>query len=133
GQFDTMPASAQFLGLFAACTFDEDSPHRLGSGGKEMSSAIPVLSLFAAYQPQVHLVHQRRRLKRLARGLLPQLFGSQSTQRVVHQRQQLLGCARVTLLDGRQDLRHFVHVVCPTSVWSRTRLFVRTELHPSLP
>jgi hypothetical protein len=70
-----------------------------------MTATIPGLSR-AADQAKIRLVDQSRRLQGLAWLLLGQLLGSQLTQFVVNQRQKLLGCLRIALLDGVQDLRN---------------------------
>ncbi len=48
-------------------------------------------------------------VKRLAGLLAGHLLGSEPSQLVIDQRQQLAGRVRITLLDGIQDLRDFIH------------------------
>jgi hypothetical protein len=74
-----------------------------------MAPAAPPLRRGAAGQAQVGLVDQRRGVERLA-GLLPrQPLGRQPAQLVIHQRQQLAGGGRVTLLGGAQDPAGIAH------------------------
>jgi hypothetical protein len=67
------------------------------------ASAVPVLSLLDVHQPDVGLVHQRRRLERLVRFLLGHLLRSQFPQFVIHQRQQLLCGHGVAHFDLAED------------------------------
>ena len=76
--------------FFRRVLLDKDPPHRFGGRGKEVAAAVPVLRLLDVDQPQIRLMHERRRLKRLARLLLRQFARCQFAQLVVHQRQQLL-------------------------------------------
>ena len=52
---------------------------------------------------------QRRRLKGLAWALVRQLRRSEFPQLLIHQRQQLLCCARITLLNLGKYLRYVGH------------------------
>jgi len=63
----------------------------------------------AAHQPQIRLVHQRRRLQRLSRLLLGEAGGGELAELVIDQRQQLLGGQRIAGLGRLQDLRDFAH------------------------
>ena len=80
---------------------DKDSPHRLGRGAKEVSTAVPMLSLLDIHEPDIGLMHQRRGLQRLTRFLLSQLGGGQLPQLLIHQRQELFGGTRVARFDLR--------------------------------
>ena len=124
-EVDALSVPAVLGPPLATDVVDQNPPHCFGGGGKEMPAAIPVLTLFTAHEPQIDLVHQRRRLERLARRLLRHLLGGQSPQRIVDQRQQLLRRVRIALLDGGQDLRDFVHGICPNRLRHR-------EFHPKL-
>ena len=48
---------------------DEDAPHCLGSGGKEMTTIVPQIAVGRSNQPQVRFVDEGGRLKRIARRL----------------------------------------------------------------
>src|SRR5262249_41952288 len=103
--------------------FDENTPHRLGSGGEEMAAAVPVrlsgplLTLRALNKSDVCLVNQGRRLKRLTWFLLCQFLRRQPAQLVVHQRQQLLRGVRIALLDGGQDAGDVGHRQSSLQSW----------------
>jgi hypothetical protein len=88
----------------AARVLDEDAAHGLGGGGEEMTATAPARVL-RPDQPQIRLVHQGRRLERLAGLLLRQLLCRQLAQLVVNQGQKSLGRLRLTLLDRREDAR----------------------------
>ena len=59
----------------AAGGLDEDAAHRLGRRGEEMAVALPPPVVRRADQPQVGLVHQGRRVERLAGLLSRELSG----------------------------------------------------------
>ena len=86
---------------------------RLGGRGQRNGRATRLQSVAVPVprpdQPQIRLMHQRRRLQRLPRLLLGQLRGRQLPQLVIDQRQQLLGGLRIALLDLRQDAGHIGH------------------------
>src|SRR5262249_71798 len=100
-----------------ASVLDQDAPHRLGRGGKEMTAIVPARFLPVADQAQVGFVNQGRRLQRLPRLFLGQLLGGQLAQLVVDQRQDFArggrgagrGGGRVGGLDGGQDLGDVSH------------------------
>ena len=64
------------------------------------------------FRDQLRLLAQAEldaRLQGLPGGLVRQLRGGELAQRIVDQRKQLVGCARIALLDGRQDGGNFAH------------------------
>jgi hypothetical protein len=61
------------------------------------------------HKSHVRLVHEPRRIQRLTRLLLCELCGGELTEFVVHERQQLIGRARILGVDGVQDLRDVGH------------------------
>ena len=67
-EIDPLPLAAVFKPALVPGLLDQDSPHRFGGGGEEMAAAVPVLAsiVITADQPQICLMHQRRRLQRLA-------------------------------------------------------------------
>ena len=73
-----------------------------------MATAIPVLCLLDIDQPDIGLMHQRRRLQRLSGFLLSQFRRRQFPQFVVDQRQELLGGRGITGFD--------LDKICVTSV-----------------
>ena len=75
-----------------AGAFHQDAAHRLGRGGKEVSTAVPGMLLArltprAHHESEIRLVHQRGRLERLTRGFLRDLVSRQPAQFVVDERQ----------------------------------------------
>ena len=60
-----------------------------------MAAAVPMLRLLDVDEPEIGLMHQRRRLQRLTGFLLSQLGGGQLPQLLIHQRQELFGGTRV--------------------------------------
>jgi hypothetical protein len=104
--------------LLSAGLLDEDPPHGFGSGGEEVAPAIPVLGRLPIHQAKIGLVDQRRGLERLAGFLTGHLGGRQAAQRVVDQREELLGGLRVALLDCREDAGDVVHQRSPGATTS---------------
>jgi len=76
-----------FGALLVACAIEENPPHRLGRGGKEMAPTVPVLDFGHVDQPELHLVDQGRGLECLARLFLGQLGRRQLPQLVIDQGQ----------------------------------------------
>jgi hypothetical protein len=71
GLVEVGPPPAALLGqVFAAGVVDEDAPHGLRGGGKEVSTAVSVLGLLDIDHAQVRLVDEGGRLQRLAGSLL---------------------------------------------------------------
>jgi hypothetical protein len=68
-QFATM-----FGALFSPGILNEDSPHRLGGGGKEVAAAVPVLCLIHIDQTQVGIMHEGRGLESLPGFFLDEMF-----------------------------------------------------------
>jgi hypothetical protein len=109
GQNPPLSISTRFETLSVTCPLDEDTTHRFGGGGKEMPSAVPFLNLGIVHEAQIRLMDQRRCLKRLARRFVSHLLSRQPAQLIVNQRHQLLGCARIALLNRTQDARDVTH------------------------
>jgi hypothetical protein len=63
--------------------------HRLRGRCKKVASISPPSFPFTD-QPQVRLVHERRRLQRLTRGLIRQLGRSEPPQFIINQGQQFI-------------------------------------------
>jgi hypothetical protein len=64
-QLEPHPLATPLQPIAVACVVDQDPLHRFRRGGEEVPLVAKVL---VADQPQVDLVHQRRRLERLPRG-----------------------------------------------------------------
>lgn len=94
------------LGLLAAGHLDQDATHRLGCGSEEGTAAVPARCFPVADQPQLGLVDQGRRLKRVSGRLMGQLMSGEPTQFFVHQRQELARGVGVALMDLVHDPRH---------------------------
>lgn len=75
-----------------------------------MAPRIPVLRLFDTHEPQIRFVHQGRRVECLPGGLMGQTKGSQFSQLIINEREDLSGSGRITLLDLRQEMRNLAHV-----------------------
>ncbi len=93
----------------SAGTLHQDPAHGLGRCGEEVAAMVPVLVLVVPDQPQIGLVNQGSRLKRLAGTFLGQPVRGQSPKLVVDQRQKLPGGVRIAVLDLIQNPRHFIH------------------------
>ena len=108
---DTVPVATVLLSSLAPSGFHQDAPHGLGGGGEEVAPVVPASVIRGANQPKVGLVHESRGLEGLAGFLPSETLGGQLPQLVVDQRQELLGCLAIALLDGGQDARDVVHEV----------------------
>ena len=84
-----------FVAAFAAGVFDQNSPHRLGSGGEKVTAAVPVLNLFDIDQAQIGFVHECRRLKRLTGVFVVQTVSRELAQFFVEKGQKLFGRAGI--------------------------------------
>jgi hypothetical protein len=102
-------AAPVLAAALAACTLDQDAPHRLGSSGEETAATVPALFFIRADQPELRLMNQTGGFQRLPWFFLRQSLSGEPTQRVVYQGQQLPRGLWVGLLDGDQDLRDVWH------------------------
>ena len=94
---------------FSASSLNENAPHSLGRGGKEMTPAVPLLLLVHIHQPHIRFMHQCRCLQGLTGLLLRKFLSRQLAQLLIDEWQKLLGRVRVALLDGIQDLGDIAH------------------------
>jgi hypothetical protein len=69
-QLDTVEAATMANAPFAAGSFDENAAHGLGGGREEVAATVPALLRLGADEPQIGLVDQGGRLKRLPLLLL---------------------------------------------------------------
>ena len=99
----SLDVATVFAAALAPRILNQDPPHRFRRRAKEMAARIPLLRRVPFYEPQVRLVHERRRLECLPRPFLGQFLRGQSSQLFVDQRQQLLRSVRVALLDGAEN------------------------------
>jgi hypothetical protein len=102
---------------------DQHAPHCFRSGRKEMSAALPVHRFADIDEADIHFVYKGCGLKSLPRLRLSHLLSRQLAQFVIDQRHQMLGSARVALLNGGQDARHFAH----RPLQMETRAGIRTQ------
>ncbi len=118
GDFDLVKVDAvaftpSFGTLLVACAIEKNPPHRFSRRRKEMAPTVPALNFGRVDQPEIRVVDQGGGLERLPGLLLRQPEGGQLAQLVVDQRQELLGGARVALLDRRQDAGNIAQRVTP--------------------
>jgi len=82
-----MPGSLEIATVFgtpfAVCGIEENPPHRLSSGAKEMPSTVPVLGLIHIHHPDVGLMYQSRCLQSLPRILLSHVGCGQFPQLII--------------------------------------------------
>ncbi len=95
--------------LFTASALDENPPHRLSRGSKEMAAAVPVLNLLPVDQTQVGIVYKGRGLESLARLLMSELLRRQLPQFGVDKRQQLLGRGWIASFDRGKNASDLAH------------------------
>jgi len=74
-----------------------------------MAATIPILSLIAVDQPDIRLMNERGRLKRLPGLFLGNAGRSESAELVVHERQELISRLIATLANRLDELRDFGH------------------------
>ena len=91
-------------------TVDQDTPHRLGGRGEEMSAILPG-GLGVTAQPEAGFVHERRGLQRLAGRFVRHFVRGESAQFFVNEREQFVRSLGVTVLDAVQDARDIAHAV----------------------
>ena len=56
-------------------------------------------------EPQIHFIHERRRLQRMPVALIAQVVPCHVPQFFVHQRHELIQCLTITLAPGQEQLR----------------------------
>src|ERR1044071_3621262 len=98
-----MLAAAVTDGALLPDAVDEDPTHPRRCGGKEMRAICESRGVVAD-ESQPCLVHQRGRLKSMARGFVSHPACSELTQFVIDQRQQLIGGFRIAAFDGTEKL-----------------------------
>ena len=97
----------------AAGIVDQDAPHGFGRGGKEMPAAVPVLAFFAAHKPQIDLVHRAPSPGASDPGTPAPFFWAANLRSASYTSgSNCSGACGSALLDGRQNLRDFVHTGC---------------------
>lgn len=86
-----VPVAPAFEALFSPGVVYQDAAHRLGSGGEEVTAAIPAIGLLASDEPDVSLVDEGGSLEGVAGGFGGHPGGSQLAQFVVDEREQFFG------------------------------------------
>lgn len=104
----TLQVATPLLPFPLSCILDEDPPHRLRRGAKEVSSALPC-GLLISSQPDPSIVHEDGRLDRLSGLFLRHFPTGHRTQLVVHESEELCGGALVTVLDPLEKEGHISH------------------------
>jgi hypothetical protein len=84
---------------------DQNAAHRFRGGAEKVRAVLPG-PVAVLHQPQPGLMHQCRRLKRLAGQLIGHSRARQPPQFSIHQRQQLFGCPFLATTDRVQNLRN---------------------------
>jgi hypothetical protein len=80
---------------------NENPPHRLGGGDKEVRSVLEFRRLIAD-EPQPGLVDERSRLQRVSRRFTGHFARSEPTQFFIDQGQQLVGGFGIAAFDGAE-------------------------------
>ncbi len=82
----------------------QNPPHRLGGGGEEVPTAVPVLRTLGVDKPNVSFMDEGSRLQGMIGRLIGHSSCSQFAQFVVNKRQQVFGRRRIARFDLLQDL-----------------------------
>jgi hypothetical protein len=88
------------------CGIDQDSPHDLRAHGHEMHPIVPVDALYVD-QPEVRLVHERRRLQRMTGALVSHIAVGEVAQLVMEQSGQPIQRSSVAIRPCAQETRDF--------------------------
>ena len=102
-----MEATTAFLVLLRAGEIDQDSPHHPGGHRKKMGAILPP-DPPRLDEPQIGFVDERRRLEDMVRTLARHLPPRQATEVTMHDRNQFLERAIVTLSPAQEESRHVV-------------------------
>jgi len=97
---------ATFLPVPVAGELHQDSPHHLRRDGEEVR-AIPPFDSIDVDQPQVRLVHQRRRLQRMIRPLPAHVVPGETVELLIDQRDQSVEGGAVALAPRSEELGGF--------------------------
>jgi hypothetical protein len=107
-QWDSLLIASAFQPGLLACPLNQDAPHRLRCGHEKMIAAVPFLRL-TPDEPQPGFVHQGGGLQGVTCRLVCHSGHRQLTEFFINQRQQLIRCLRVSLLDPSENLSHITH------------------------
>ena len=109
-------APPRFERAARAGALDQDLPHRVGGNGAEVGAVLPAIRTIL-HQPQVRLVDEAGRLKRLAGTLAAEVAGREPPQLLINDRQQRV--ERLPLV-GHQATRSIVTLFMTTGVTGRS-------------
>jgi len=101
--------AAMFDAFLSPGTFNEDAAHGLRVRSEEMPAAVPLVGDVASDEAEVGLVHQGRRLDRLAGLLRRHPGGGQLGEFVVGERQEVRYRFRIAGRGGLQELSNIGH------------------------
>src|SRR5262249_2122084 len=111
-QFDPPRLAAAFQSGLPPGALDENAAHRFRGGGEEVPPAVELnRKLPPPVRHETHggFVNERRRVERVSRLLLGHSGRREPPQLLIDERQQLLGGARVALLQGSEDAGNLIH------------------------
>jgi hypothetical protein len=109
GQLDALPVAAPFRAAFAAGVVDEDAAHRESRRRGEMRASLPLRVDVGADEPDECVVHESRRLQRLAGSLLVEKPGGETAQLVVDERHEPIGRVGFVADEGVENPGHLAH------------------------
>jgi len=92
-----------FHGTLAPGIVDQDPPHRLGRGRKEVPASVPLAGLGNFDKPQIGFVHQSRRVECLSGPLLRGV--RYETTAIPEIKEQAAALARIIVAGCRADSR----------------------------
>src|SRR5262249_39661131 len=118
------PSAAALVRLLPPGGFDQNAPHRLSRGGKEVPAAVPAGGFGRSDEPQVRLVDPSGRLKGLPRGLGRHSRGGELPQLVVDEREHVGRSLAVPGGRGVEEASHLGHsesVTVPDDGGTRNR------------
>jgi hypothetical protein len=101
-------AAATLFGMLPAGVIDEDLTHQLRRHRKKVRPVLQRQSLHV-HEPQVDLVHERRRLEGVAWLFSLEMAARHAAQLVIHERDQAVERCGVALAPGQQQVSYIVH------------------------
>ena len=116
GDCNFMPIAAVFQSSFASSLFHQDPLHRQRRRTKKVPTILPC-RVFIADQPKKGLMNQGRGLERESAAFMTHLPGSELSQFIIDQGEQIFG-SRLTGFDGVEndcDARHSDFSALPDS------------------
>ena len=101
--------SAPFQRFFLPRAVHENAAHRLSRRAEKVSTILKLPLLLWRNEPQPGFMHQSGRLQRVPWSFISHFVCRQSSQFLVHERQQLTGGRRLASLSGFKNAREFAH------------------------